>query len=456
MTATDAIEQLHATLDRRETPETVARLVRDSLPPEHRREVSSRLGQILATSVQRIFGWSSMATTFVAPETAARQAGKARELAALFLPEDAPIHVPLAEPGPDEDDAALEALINGFDALIGKTPGASNFKTDRLDRMERKALGLSRRRYGKLFRLAGRLERKVARQREGHARRTLVLVGKAALAPRLTVADFAGDVPTAAFVAYYAARMKLRSEFTIQGQQKPFDELCADLLAICEKNPDTSWWAIAHVFPRRDVLQRLTDQQRGQMLGIWFDILQELADRLDEIRSRTKIDTDTMIVKRGNDSSTWNLLAGAWNRARDHWIALIVAMDMDDIFDTMLPGKVMKLMAADVAAWHRMSGGGIHPDTLVWRTLPAPWLVLSGEVTCTRSDIEAACRAKGIDAAMTGWAAPRALTSVARFKPTPELVHGVTVSNPYLADYLRSAGFFSGKALKAPSIDKPA
>lgn len=438
MTDADLIAELHATLRRRETPETVAKLVRRVLPMDGG-AVLANLAEVIGGSMKRLFGWSSMATTFQEPAKAEKQVAKARELALLFLDG--------ALPEADDPDA-LDDFIDAFDALIGKTRGRSNFKEDRLERAGRVQLDLSRRRYAKLFRLAGRLERKAARLRDEQAKLDLVLISKAALAPRLTLEDLGGDAATASFVAYYAARMKLRSEFTVEGQQKPFDALSAALLEVCERNPGTRWWAIAHVFPRADVLARLTEEERGRLLGIWFDILQVLADRLDAIRGRTAIDTESMVVRRGNDSTTWNILAGAWNRARDHWIALVEAMGIDGLLDTVMPGKVMRLIAADVAAWHRSLGQPIHPDTIVWRALPPPWLVLKGEAPCTRADIEQACAAAGIDPVKSGWAAARPRTTIAAFRPTPELVHGVSVSNPFLADHLRRAGAFSGKAYK--------
>lgn len=441
MTSTEPVAALHATLRRRETPETVAKLIKSVLPDEQARFALPFLADVIRQSVKGFFGWSSMATTFREPDNASVQIAKARELVRLFLDGEVP-------EGDDPD--ALDAIIDEFDRLIGKTRGRSNFKDDRPNRAARTEHGLSisRRRYSKLFRLAARLERKAARLREEQAKFELVLVSKAALAPRLKVEDFGGDVPTAAFVAYYAARMKLRSEFTISGQQRPFDSLSAALLNLCEGNPGTSWWAIAHVFPRSDVLARLTDHERGQLLGIWFDILQVLSDRLDAVQSRSAINMDTMVVKRGNDSTTWNVLAGAWNRARDHWVALVEAMGMEALFDTIMPGKVMRLMAADVAAWHRSQGQGTHPDTLVWRSLPWPWLVLRGEAPCTREDIDNSCRAHGVDAEKSGWTKARPKVAIAAFKPTPELVHGVAVSNPYLADYLRGVGAFSGRPLR--------
>jgi hypothetical protein len=413
MSATDHIERLHATLKRRETPETVAKLVREALPVVQRQGLLTLLGEIIGGAAKERFGWSSMAAAFRAPAGAEKQIAKARELALLFLDGRLP-------EGDDPD--ALDAVIEALDRRIGKTRGRSSFKDDRPDRAARRRMGvvLSRRRYAKLFRLAARLERKAATLREEQTKLELVLVGKAALAPRLAVNDFAGDVATAAFVAYYSARMKLRSEFTIAGQQRPFDRLSARLLGLCERNPSTRWWAVAHVFPRADVLARLSDEERGRLLGIWFDILQSVADRLDAVQARSAIDMDTMIVKRGNDSSTWNMLAGAWNRARDHWIALIEAMGMEALFDTMLPGKVMRLMAADVAAWHRAQGMGTHADTLVWDDLPRPWLVLRGEASCTRGDIEAVCEAHGVEPAKSGWAKARPRTAIAEFRPTPE------------------------------------
>lgn len=437
-----AISSLHATLVRRDTPETVAELIGRALPPELARRLQGPIHDRIAASVRRMFGWSSMRTVFRAPVKHADRFAKARELALLFLQARLP-------DGDDPDQ--LEQLLLEFNALIGKRAGAASFKKDRLDRRQRTDFGLhlSRRRYDKLFRLIGRLESKLARLRVEEAKHRLLLVAKAGLAPELTVEHFAGSVPTAAFVAYYAARMKLRSEFTIQGQQKPFDDMAAALLRLCEGDPDTSWYAVAHVFPRADVLERLSEQQKGELLGRWFTVLSELAERLEGAWRGTDIDLSTMIVRRGNDSSTWNLFAGAWNRARDHWIALVEALSLDGLFDEMLPGKVMRLMAADVAAWHRSTGGAIHPDTIVWRELPKPWDVLRLEALCNRATVEAACAGAGVDPVKSGWSASRPRIAVATFRPTPELVHGVDVGNPYMADLLRRVGAFSGRPLRA-------
>jgi len=441
----DPVARLHATLARRETPETVAAIIEAAVPAAPGRRLRGRLGRVVRASVKRYFGWSSMATDFARPPPMDRQVAKARELAGLFLDR----RLPQAD-DPDE----LEGFIAAFGALIGKAAGRSSFKHDRLDRRTRRDLGLdlSRRRYAKLFRLAGRLERRLRALRRAETRHRLVLVGKAALAPDLALDDLGGHLPTAAFIAYYAARMKLRSEFTIQGQQRPFDALAESLLQWCFEDPGTRWYAIAHVFPRADVLARLEEEEKGRLLGRWYDILSEIAEQLELAWSSSGIDLETMVVKRGNDSSSWNILAGAWNRARDHWMALVEALELEALYDNMLPGKVMRLMAGDVAAWHRLSGGGIHPDTPIWSELPKPWAVLRGERVCTRAQVEAACRRHGVDPAKSGWCSARPRTEVAEFRPTPELVHGVAVANPYLARLFREARIFSGKALKTERL----
>jgi hypothetical protein len=441
----DAIEALHATLAQRETPETVAELIRRALPPELAQRVRAPLHARISTSIRHAFGWSSMPTVFKPPVPLDGRLAKVRELALLFLDG----HLPEGD-----DPAEVERLLAAFSALIGKPVGANSFRDDRLNRAQRAALdlSLSRRRYDKLFRLATRLEDRLATLRAEEAKHRLLLVGKAGLAADLTVARFEGHLPAAGFVAYYAARTKLRSEFTIAGQQKPFDDLAAALLSICAEDAATPWFAVAHVFPRADVLARLSAEQQGLLLGRWFGILSETAERLEDAWRRSSIDLSTMVVRRGNDSTTWNLFAGAWNRARDHWIALIDALGMGALFDRMLPGKVMRLMAADVAAWHRQSGDGPHADTLVWAELPKPWEVLRLEEPCDRARVEAACRRHRIDPAKTGWTAPRPRTAVQDFRPTPELVHGVSIGSPAMAAFLKRIGAFSGRPPKLEGL----
>lgn len=108
-------------------------------------------------------------------------------------------------------------------------------------------------------------------------------------------------------------------------------------------------------------------------------------------------------LQRGNDSTTWNVTAGAWNKLRDGWFSLMFDLGIVDAVERMCPGKVMRLMAADVAWWHRASGGDLHPDTAVWMALPRPWEVLSGEAVCPVSLVEDVCARHGLDPVKSGW-----------------------------------------------------
>jgi hypothetical protein len=445
--STQAIDWLHRSLSTRETPESVAARVETALGADIPPGTAALIKHVVGGSLQARFAWSSMSRDFAQAVTMDTQIDTARALARDFLARDLPRAAEL-------DD--LEAFIGEFSALIGRAPGARSFAGDRLNRAGRRQAGLtlSRRRYDKMFRLASRLEDRLGRLRRATSRRALALIAKSGLAAEIRREDLAELPWTASFLAYYAARMKLRSEFTISGQQKAFDELSAALLSGCAAHEQANWFAIAHIFPREDVLDRLTPAEKGALLGRWYAKLVEIADLLARTHETNRFNLDTMIVKPGDDSSTWNTFAGAWNRARDHWIALVAALGMERMFDALLPGKVMRLMAADVAAWHRRAGGGLHPDTAVWRELPKPWLVLSGASVCTRDMIEGACTRHGVDPRQSGWSAPRPRTAVAVFRPTPELVHGVSVENPYLADMLRRLGAYSGKPLSADAIAK--
>jgi len=124
------------------------------------------------------------------------------------------------------------------------------------------------------------------------------------------------------------------------------------LLNRCKKSQTTNWWAIAQLYITPEVLKKLSEIQKGNLLGKWTSVLENIADFLQELWRSNNIDRQTMIVKRGNDSSTWNHAAGAWNKARDQWMQLIYAIGLEAILDDMCFGKVLRLMAADVAAWH--------------------------------------------------------------------------------------------------------
>jgi hypothetical protein len=360
------LQQLYQSLDRRRRPEEIAATVRLALAGG----VDPATKQALATVTRhaRPSGWSSMSGDF------ARPVGMGRQLATagtLFETRDQPDDLHLV---------GIREYLETLSARIAKSVGRSDFLRDRLNREQRRQVGLgtlSRRRYNKLFRLEARMEQKLAKLAAELEKREFTLVSKSRLASKLSEAEFSRDVNTACFLAYYVARCNLRSEFTIQGQQRPYDELCDALFQRCRRSSKTSWWAIAHAFPEREVLDRLTDEQKGKLLGMWYDLLCRITRLLHRTWERSHINRQTMIVRRGDDSSTWNITAGAWNRAREGWISVVYALGAAEILERQCPGKVLRLMAADVAAWHRATGGDLDPDTKVWAELPLPWEVLS-------------------------------------------------------------------------------
>lgn len=449
---TSAFEKLYQSLSQRKRPEDVAELILTLLGEKLSSGERKLLNKAAKSSLKRsLWGYTSMLQTFARPVGAEKQIKKTVELFKLapdsFEEYDNPV--------------AIESFVTATSRLIGKQYQQSNFVENRLNKSQRKSfdLDLSKRQYNKRFRLLKRLEKKRYTLAREQQKAEFTQVAKHGLAHHLTWEDFSAEENTACFIAYYTSRCNLRSEFTIAGQQKPYDELADMLFHRCletgkkgwwnhvmdrvEGNP-ANWWAIAQVYPNVRVLAHLTDEQKGILLGRWTSILESIASMLKTVWENNQINQATMVVKRGNDSSTWNSTAGAWNKARDHWMNLVYSLGLEIILEQMCFGKVLRLMAADVVAWHFRSGGKLDPNTTVWNELPLPWQVFSGEASCTKTMVEQACQKAGIDPVKSGWIAPR-LHGVATFKPTPELVHGVSVANPFLAKVLRQHQYFSGK-----------
>ncbi len=433
------MKQLYDSLKQRKRPEDVAEMVLEELQGRLSPQEADVLRKAAKGSLRhRLFQYTSMLQTFVQPVGLERQVATARELfeSVRSLPTEQA-----------SDPEAVEQFIRAAGEEIRKRFGSSDFKIDRLNHEARRAAGLdiSRRRYNKLFRHLVRMEQKLYTLVREQKKRDLTMIGKSGLASKLSWEEFSRDVNSACFIAYYTARSNLRSRFTIFGQTRAYDEIADMLLNRCRIEGDTNWYAIAHVYPSQDVLDQLTDEEKGELLGKWSALLQEIAQLLKETWERSHFDLDTMIVRRGDDSTTWNDMANAWNKARDNWIALLYSLGLEVVLDAFCPGKVLRLMAADVAYWHRLEGGTIHPDTLVWRELPLPWEVFSDEKTCTRDQVEAVCSRFGVDPEQSGWIAPRPRGVVVPYTPTPELVHGVAVGNPFVAKVLKDMGWFSGK-----------
>ncbi|MER5894416.1 hypothetical protein [Streptomyces sp. NPDC001876] len=447
-TVEDLLRELHASLTLRRRPEDVARLIQDlyaAQGTEPDAATEAALAKAAEHSLRNLWhGYTSMREDFARPVGAQRQLAR---VAGLFA--DVP---ELPDSAGDEPDR-IEAVIRRAGDSIGRAYGQNDFGVDRLDRAERAAAGLgevSKRQYNKRFRLLRRTEAKLARLIHEQRRREVTMTGKGALAHALPYAHFATDPDTAAFIAYFTARGYMRSVFTNGRQRQVYDEVADALFQRLRAHPErTCWSAVAHVHPTSEVLGAVSDEDLTHLLVRWNGFLRQVAELLEDAWNRHPLERDTMIVRRGDDSSTWNQAAQAWNAARAHWFAILSELGQDGILDRVCPGKVPRLMAADVAYWHRMSGGGLHPDTYIWAELPLPWEVLRGERECPRSLVEEVCARHRMDPVAGAWTAPRPTVEAVAFRRTPELVHGVAVRDPLMASALRSAGVFSGKGKRA-------
>ncbi|MGW4679442.1 hypothetical protein ACWEOS_13350 [Micromonospora taraxaci] len=439
MSAEDALVALHQSLDERRRPEEVAHLVLRVVGGQLGLRERMTVGRG-ARAAARWNGWSAMSTDFARPVGAARQVDAAVRL------------FELRDGGVDPDDPAslLDFSARLSESLGAVDPGRLDFLRDRLNREARAAVGieLSKRQYNRRFRVTQRLAAKADRLGVEQTKRQLTMVARAGFAASIDRSAFVADPWAGCFVAYLTAKRKLRREFTLAGRDNPYDDIADLLFQRCAAEPATDWWMIAQAYPTPSVLARLTDAQRGELLGRWWSTMRQVAALLKRVWSASEFDQATMVVRRGNDSSTWNLLCGAYNTARAAWIATLDAAGSLALLDASCPGKSMMLIAADLAAWHRSTGGGLHPDVGVWARLPLPWDVLDGAASCTRADVEAACADAGVDPVTSGWSGPRAQGAVGTFRPTPELVHGVSIADPAWASILRAAGAFSGKKIK--------
>jgi hypothetical protein len=432
----DALDRLYSSLDARLRPEDVAALVLEAQPSLTHRE-SAVLRDVAAHSA-RWDGFTGMNVDHARPVGAGRQVAAARF---LFGVEGGAVDV-------DDPISVLEfAALAG--AEINWDPARTDFLTDRLNREARASAGieLSKRQYNRRFRLLRRLSAKAARLERARKTRDMTLLAAAGFVGTIDRDRFHADPDAACFIAYFTARRKLRREFTLVGRENPFDQVAEVLFARCTARGNTDWAMIALACPAWDVLRRLRPEQLGELLGRWSAATTSVARSLASAWQSSEIDKATMVVRRGVDSSTWNALAGAYNAARAGWTACLHAAGLTALIEDAWPGKVMRVVAADLARWHQMSGGGLHPDTAVWSRLPLPWEVLDGTVACSRADVEAACREQRVEPERSGWTAPRTHSGIARFQPTPELVHGIAVSDPLWAMALRRARVFSGKPL---------
>jgi hypothetical protein len=433
-------EQLHATLTERASCETVAKLLLHG--PGLRGAAREECARV--ASARPPWWVSSQAEDFDRAEPDA--APQLKAAAAIFG-----TGAVGANPA---DPAALRALVGTWGGGLGWAAGM-DWKADRLTRSQRDqvlasgrlpfdAAGLkSKRAYNRRIRVLRALSDKADRIEHARLMRRLTLVGRSGFAADIPLDRFAADPAAACFVAYITARKNRRREFALSGRENPMDHLAHRLLGWCERREGTDWPMIAMVHPVASVLARLGDEDRGALMGAWWQVMADTAMALAKAWPGD-VDRMRMVVRRGMDSSTWNTLASAYNAARAGWLNCLAVGGGLALVEPMCPPKVMRLMAADLVLWHYMSGGDVDGNTKVAAALPFAWDVVAGAQTCTAGAVRQACERAGLDPVASGWTGPRALGKVAEFVPTKELVHGVEIASPEWAAVLRRAGVFGG------------
>jgi hypothetical protein len=422
----EVVSSLYDALKSRKRPEEVAKLILESGAAFSPRE------RALLDRAAKARQYSYMRDDFREAVLPQRQATALAKVSKIAEPESYAL-------------ADLESFLSKAARKIKASPDALDFKKDRLNRGGRRKARLGKigkRAYNRRFRMLRSFSHKLNTFGTQLDICDAMMVAKSGMATRITPQAFAVSPEAACFVAYYTARRNRRSTFTNVGQESAFDDVSEMLL----KRVGSGWLAVAHVFQDRRVMDHLIARQKTQLMLLSLDELRKLAILLGKAWEGTRFDLSSMIVKRGDDSSTWNALAGAWNMTRKAYFSMLSAMGAEHLVEDCCPGKVMRLMAADVAYWHRASGGDVDPGTKVWAMLPPPWEVLSGKQKCGRAEVVRACKVNGLDPYATGWLPVVGEAHTVPFTPTPELVHGVAVSTPQLAKVLKKAGWFSGKS----------
>ena len=419
-----SLQNLYQTIQNRYRPEDIIKILKD----EFYQEFTPYQKGLLTKSLGRYY-FSYMSTKFADAADLSKQLNICEILFKIKAPTLQSV-----------DGVTL--FVNALKKELQVT--GVDFKTDRATKKDREQKGLDKNhaQYNKKFRALRRLVLKFETWKDVKVVKDLAKVAKSRLATKINYGMFEEDQASAFFIAYMVASLNERSQFTVNPQDRAYDKV-ANMLFNRIGEDTGNWLAIAYVHPVPEVLKHLTEEEKGSLLGTWYSVMVTSAGVLEKSSKENELDLVNLVVRRGNDSSTWNEAAGAFNKSREGWINSLYSLGAEDLLEKFTPPKALRLMAADVVAMHsRFGSGGLEGDTAVWGELPRPWDVISGNQTCTRQMVEDACKKHKIEG--KGWISPRK-KSVADFKPTNELVHGVAVSSPELASQLKKLGYYSGK-----------
>ncbi len=272
----DKLKELYRSLSQRKRPEDIAEIILRVLGEELSLYESKILEKAAKGSLKRkLFAYTSMMEEFSKAVGSEKQIRKAIEIFKLKNIVEIDYN----------NVSDIKEFINEVSPLINKDVGENNFLADRLNKSERKKIGLdiSKRNYNKKWRLLKRLESKLLKFEREIRKTEFQKIAKHGIVHNLDFELFSRDINTACFIAYYNARCNLRSVFTNKSQARSFDIICDMLFKRCKGErvtlskilkrkkivkveSQTCWLAISYIYPNQEVLANLTDKQKGQLL----------------------------------------------------------------------------------------------------------------------------------------------------------------------------------------------
>lgn len=188
------------------------------------------------------------------------------------------------------------------------------------------------------------------------------------------------------------------------------------------------------------MLGHLSDQELIRLLVRW---------------NRSGFEATSMVVRRGDDSSTWNQAAQAWGTARAHWFALMTELGQEESWTASARARSRGRWRPTWPPGTAGAAAGCTPTRTCGRICRGP-----GRSCGARRNARA--RWWRLPAPGTVWIRSRAAgprparrRRPVRFQRTPELVHGVAVADPLMASAMRSAGVFSGRDKRAAAEEWP-
>lgn len=346
---------------------------------------------------------------------------------------------------------ALQALVTQGLLVLGLDSTRTASQWWQVRNKVTPGVGVSVAQFKKQLKFLTRLEGKVGTKQDVLNVRTAQLQSKSRFGYTIDATKL--DDVSLAFVAYLASRANRATKFILGEQSRAFDEASTLLEGLLPA--DANWGEIVKVKPTKTIFSKLSSVQLTEYINVAHKQLVWLSGELETLYA-TNIPEQThesMVVTRGVNSSKWNAYAGAYNTIRAGWVSAVHTAGLSKLFDEYLPGKMVRLMAADLIRWNSYFGRTVHEDTELFNALPKPWDVIKGDAVLTRQQILSVADKIGATSVVeNGWVDSRTRRDDETPTVDPTLLHGIVVKNETIKSVLKKAGVFKGHAT-IPSHD---